>query len=359
MVPGYAELHCVSNYSFLRGASDPEELVHRAAQLGYAALAITDECSVSGIVRAHLAAKNAGIRLLVGTELGLTCGLRLVLLAQTLAGYESLCELVTRARRAAPKGEYRLAREDFPASTDGLLALWLPGMEATQEEGAWVPGRFPGRAWIAVELHKGPDDAARLASLQALGERLGLPLVAAGDVHMHRRSRKRLQDVLAAIRLRVPVAQAGRRLQPNGERYLRPIGRIAAIHPPALLAATLDVAARCAFSLDELRYEYPRELVPEGETPATHLRKLALEGLARRYPTGPPRSVVATVEHELRLVAEMGYEPFFLTVHDIVAFARSQHILCQGRGSAANSAVCYCLGITEEAPGRMACKCAG
>ena len=353
MVPGYAELHCVSNYSFLRGASDPEELVHRAAQLGYAALAVTDECSVSGIVRAHLAAKKAGIRLLVGTELSLACGLRLVLLAQTLAGYERLCELVTRARRAAPKGEYRLARDGFPASTEGLLALWLPAVQAGEEEGAWVRDRFPGRAWIAVELHKGPDDATRLAALQGLGEALGLPLAAAGDVHMHRRNRKRLQDVLTAIRLRVPVAQAGRRLQPNGERYLRPIGRIAAIYPPALLAATLDVAARCAFSLDEIRYEYPQELVPAGETPATHLRKLALEGLARRYPAGPPPSVATTVEHELRLIAEMGYEPFFLTVHDIVVFARSRRILCQGRGSAANSAVCYCLGITEVDPGRM------
>ncbi len=353
MVPGYAELHCVSNYSFLRGASDPEELVHRAAKLGYGALAITDECSVSGAVRAHLAAKDAGMRLIVGSELRLACGLRLVLLAQSLAGYEALCELITRARRAAPKGEYRLAREDFPVATEGLLALWLPAGEGAAEEGAWVRSRFPGRAWIAVELHKGPDDAGRLAALESLGEQLRLPLVAAGDVHMHRRNRKRLQDVLTAIRLKVPVSEAGRRLQPNAERYLRPIGRLAAAYPAKLLAATMDVAARCDFSLSEIRYEYPRELVPAGETPATHLRNLACEGLARRYPAGAPPSVVATVEHELRLIAEMGYEPFFLTVHDIVVFARSRSILCQGRGSAANSAVCYCLGITEVDPGRM------
>src|SRR5512139_545787 len=165
MVPGYAELHCVSNYSFLRGASDPEELVHRAAKLGYGALAITDECSVSGAVRAHLAAKDAGMRLIVGSELRLACGLRLVLLAQSLAGYESLCELITRARRAAPKGEYRLARDDFPAATEGLLALWLPAAQPEEGEGAWLSARFPGRAWLAVELHKGPDDAARLEAL--------------------------------------------------------------------------------------------------------------------------------------------------------------------------------------------------
>ncbi len=354
MVPGYAELHCVSNYSFLRGASDPEELVHRAAQLGYAALALTDECSVSGVVRAHLAAKKAGIRLLVGCELRLACGLRLVLLAQSLAGYESLCELITRARRAAPKGEYRLDRGGFPEGTPGLLALWLPGAEPAREEGAWLASRFPGRAWVAVELHKGADDGTRLASLLCLAGELGLPAVAAGDVHMHRRRRKRLQDVLTAIRLRTPLAQAGRRLQPNAERYLRPIGRLAALYPPALLAATGDVAARCAFSLDEIRYEYPRELVPAGQTPASHLRHLAVEGLARRYPAGPPAAVVATVEHELALIAEMGYEPFFLTVHDIVVFARGRGILCQGRGSAANSAVCFCLGITEVDPGRMA-----
>jgi error-prone DNA polymerase len=353
MVPGYAELHCLSNHSFLRGASDPEELIQRAAELGYAALAITDECSVSGVVRAHIAAKDAGLRLLVGTELRLACGLKLVLLAQSLAGYEALCELCTRARRAAPKGEYRLGRTDFPSVTNGLLALWLPSPQPKAEEGAWIAARFPGRSWLAVELHKGPDDAARLEALEALGGQLGLPRAAAGDVHMHRRRRKRLQDVLTAIRLRVPLAEAGRRLQPNGERYLRPIGRLQSLYPPALLAATLDIAARCTFSLDEIRYEYPEELVPPGETPTTHLRQLTLEGMARRYPAGAPDSVSDTVQHELRLIAEMGYEPFFLTVHDIVSFARRERILCQGRGSAANSAVCYCLGITEVDPGRM------
>ena len=353
MIPGYAELHCVTNYSFLRGASDPEELVHRAAELGYHALAITDECSVAGVVRAHGAAKEAGIKLLVGSEFTLEDGLRLVLLAASLAGYERLCELVTTARRAAPKGEYRLARGDFHAPTEGLLALWIPATRPEEGEAAWVARRFPGRAWIAVELHRAGDDAARIAELEALGARAGLPCVAAGDVHMHERGRKRLQDVLTAIRLQCPLAEAGRRLQPNGERYLRSIGRLSRILPARLLAATLDVASRCAFSLAEIRYEYPEELVPPGETPASHLRALTFEGLARRYPAGPPATVVETVEHELSLIAELAYEPFFLTVHDIVAFARSRKILCQGRGSAANSAVCYCLGITEVDPGRM------
>ena len=354
MLPGYAELHCVSNYTFLRGASDPEELVRRAAELGYAALAITDECSVAGAVRAHVAAREAGLRLLIGSEFQLACGLKLALIAQSLAGYSNLCELITRARRAAPKGEYRAARADLERATlEGLVALWAPAAQARESEGEWMAARFAGTCWVAVELHRGPDDAGRIAMLTNIGARLGLPLVAAGDVHMHRRNRKRLQDVLTAIRLGTPLAGAGRRLQGNGEKYLRAIGRIQQLYPPELLAATLDVAERCHFSLDEIRYEYPQELVPEGQTPAAHLRHLTHEGMAQRYPAGVPSSVATTVEHELRLIEELRYEPFFLTVHDIVAFARGRGILCQGRGSAANSAVCYSLGITEVDPARM------
>jgi error-prone DNA polymerase len=353
MIPSYAELHCVSNYSFLRGASDTEELVHRAAELGYRALAITDECSVAGVVRAHGAAKETGLKLVIGSEIAFADGPRVVLLAESLAGYEKLCELITTARRAAAKGEYRAMRADIPASTEGLVALWLPGPEPREEEGAWIARRFHERAWIAIELHRGADDAKRAAELEALGARLGLPCTAAGDVHMHVRARKRLQDVMTAVRLKCTLAEAGRRLLPNSERYLRSIGRIAHLYPARLLAASLDIASRCRFSLDEIRYEYPHELVPEGETPATHLRRLAYEGLARRYPQGAPPEVAKTVEHELKLIAELAYEPFFLTVQDIVAYARSRGILCQGRGSAANSAVCYCLGITEVDPRRM------
>ncbi|MGZ5080622.1 MAG: error-prone DNA polymerase [Usitatibacter sp.] len=356
MIPGYAELHCLTNYSFLRGASDPEELVHRAAELGYSALAITDECSVAGVVRAHGAAKDAKLKLIVGSEFTLGDGLRMVLLARDIQGYETLCELITKARRAAPKGEYRLAREDVPEAPAGLLALWLPperlGPDA-RLEAAWMRERFPGDAWIAVELHRGADDDGRIAALEEIGRQAGMACVAAGDAHMHVRARKKLQDVMTAIRLRCPLAEVGRKLLPNAERYLRAIGRLGAIYPPRLIAATLDVASLCAFSLDEIRYEYPEELVPPGQTPAAHLRQLSHEGLQGRYPQGAPAAVARTVEHELRLIEELGYEPFFLTVHDIVKFARSQKILCQGRGSAANSAVCYCLGITEVDPGRM------
>ncbi|MEO7742173.1 MAG: error-prone DNA polymerase [Usitatibacter sp.] len=354
MIPGYAELHCLTNYSFLRAASNPEELVKRAAELGYHALAITDECSVAGVVRAHVAAKEVKLKLIIGSEFTLADKLKLVLFAQDLRGYEQLCELITTARRAAPKGEYRLTRDDIQQSPQGLLALWIPGAsEKMVSESNFVASRFPGNAWVAIELHRGADDEASTAQLEAIAMQVGLPCVATGDVHMHMRSRKKLQDVMTAIRLGVPLAQVGRKLLPNGERYLRAIGRLSAIHPARLLAASLDVASRCSFSLDEIRYEYPEELVPAGETPTTHLRRLTCEGLERRYPQGAPPSVVATVEHELRLVAELAYEPFFLTVHDIVQFARSKKILCQGRGSAANSSVCYCLGITEVDPGRM------
>jgi len=352
VIPGYAELHCLTNYSFLRGASDPEEMVHRAAGLGLAALAITDECSVAGVVRAHVAAKESKLKLIIGSEFSLVDGVKLALLATNIQGYEALCELITKARRAAPKGEYRLARADI-VSPQGLLALWLPGDKPKEEEGVWIGAQFPGASWIGIELHRGADDEARLAAIESIGGNLGLACVAAGDVHMHERRRKALQDVMTAIRLKCPLAEVGRRLHPNGERYLRPIGRLAKIYPPRLLACTLDVASRCSFSLDEIRYEYPEELVPKGETPTSYLKTLAYEGLATRYPQGAPPAVVETVERELALIEELAYEPFFLTVHDIVRFARSQEILCQGRGSAANSAVCYCLGITEVDPGRM------
>jgi error-prone DNA polymerase len=352
MLSAYAELHCLSNFTFLRGASHAEELVMQAAQLDYAALAITDECSVAGVVRAHVAAKAVGLKLIIGSELRLDDGLRVVVLAQNLNGYGNLCELITLARRRARKGEYQLARADLRGLTD-CLVLWLPADPPQIEEAQWIAATFSGSAWIAVELHRGPDDTQRLAQLTAIGAATGLPLVAAGDVHMHVRKRQPLQDVLTAIRLGVPVANAGSALYPNGERHLRAIGRLANVYPPALLIETLAIAARCQFSLDEIKYQYPEELVPQGETPASHLRALTYAGAATRYPQGLPAKVRKLIEHELGLITELRYESFFLTIEDIVRFARSRNILCQGRGSAANSAVCYCLGITEVDPDRM------
>jgi error-prone DNA polymerase len=347
-LPEYAELHCLSNFSFLRGASHPEELVGRAAALGYAALALTDECSLAGAVRAHLAARESALKLIVGTELRLADGSHLVLLATDRHGYGALSSLITTGRRRGKKGTYALSRADVEAQAGhGLLALLAAG------DPHWLGAHFPGRAWIAVELHCGPDDRAQLDALRVLSRESGLPLAAAGDVHMHLRSRRPLQDALTAIRLGMSLERCGRALFPNAERHLRARVRLAQLYPPELLAETVAIAARCRFSLDELRYEYPQELVPEGATPAGHLARLTGEGLAQRFPDGVPQRVRALVDYELQLIAELRYEAFFLTVHDIVRFARERGILCQGRGSAANSAVCYALGITEVDPARL------
>ncbi len=351
--PGYAELHCLSNFSFLKGASHPEELVSRAADLGYEALALTDECSVAGAVRAHQAARERGLKLIVGTELALADGPRLVCLAQDRQGYARLCRLISRGRRAAPKGAYRLLKEDFSDGLPGCLVLWLPDAVPCLAQGRWVAETFPGRSWIAVELLATGEDRARLETLLAAARALDLPATAAGDVHMHLRGRRRLQDALTAIRLNTPLHRLGRSLFPSGERHLRCRRRLGAIYPRLLLEASLDIARRCRFGLDEIRYRYPAELVPEGETPTSWLAELVRRGMSRRWPGGAPAGVISTVERELALIAELDYEPYFLTVHDIVRHARSLGILCQGRGSAANSAVCFCLGITEVDPARM------
>jgi hypothetical protein len=223
---------------------------------------------------------------------------------------------------------------------------------AADDEGAWVARTFAGRAWIAVELVRDGWDRERLAQAQALGASCGLPLTAAGDVHMHVRERRRLQDALTAVRHGVTVAEAGARLHPNGERHLRDRARLGRLYPPALLAETVKIAALANFSLDELRYEYPRELVPEGETAASHLRKLTEEGARKRWPEGIPPKMRAQIDYELELIGDLAYESYFLTVQDIVSEARRLNILCQGRGSAANSVVCYSLGVTEVDPSR-------
>jgi error-prone DNA polymerase len=354
----YVELHALSNFSFLRGASHPEELVAQAKALNYSGLALTDECSLAGVVRAHVAAKEHGMHLIIGTEFNCLDGLKLVALATDRASYGALSRLISKARRATRKGCYSLARTDLENALAGCLVLWLPNVDKAQlphqePDGCWLRERFAGRLWIGVELLTGGYDARRLELLEALGKTLQLPCVAAGDVHMHRRSRRALQDVLTAIRLGEPLQTAGYALYPNGERCMRSLQRLRELYPAPLLAETLSIAERCAFKLDELRYEYPEEIVPPGETPTSHLRALTMRGCAYRWPNGVPDAVRENIEHELRLIAELKFEPFFLTVHDVVEYARSQKILCQGRGSAANSTVCYCLRITEVDPSRM------
>jgi len=353
--PAYAELHCLSDFSFLRGAASAEELFERAKRCGYEALAITDECSLAGIVRARDAAEVTGIHLVVGAEFRLDDGLRLVLLVEDRAGYSQLCRVITVARRAADKGAYRLGRADvereaFDSGATGLFALWLPGAEPDPGEGAWLRATFGDRAHLAVELHREDDDAARLARLLALAGELHLVPLAAGDVHMATRRQRVLQDTVTAIRHGLPLAGCGAHLFRNGERHLRTRRALGNIHPPQLLQAAVALARRCTFNLRQVKYDYPAELVPAGETPASHLRKLTEAGMRTRWPQGVPVEVARQIEAELALIAELGYEAFFLTVEDIVRFARRNGILCQGRGSSANSAVCFALGITAVDP---------
>ena len=357
-LPAYAELHCISNFSFLRGASHPEELVSQAKTLGYEAIAITDECSFSGIVRAHQRAKQENIKLLIGSEFHLQDGPGLVLLASDKDSYGKLCQLITISRRQARKGQYCLDRtlleDNLPV---GCLVLYLPAYdkkeEIEEEELQWIRKLFPGKCWIAVELFLEDRDKDKLDRLQELGRKLEIPLCACGDVHMHTRERRFLQDTLTAIRLGKALVDLGYETFPNAERHLRKRSHIEKIYPPNLLQETLRISSYCNFSLDELRYEYPAELVPESHTPQSWLRHLVETGINRRWPAGVTKKVRELVEKELGLIRELNYEYYFLTVHDLVEFARKQNILCQGRGSAANSAVCFCLGITEVDPARM------
>jgi error-prone DNA polymerase len=364
-LPDYAELYCLSNFSFLRGASHPEELVARARVQGYRALAITDECSMAGMARAHVAAKEQGLDLLVGSHFRVQGTppfdrpFTLVLLACNLQGYGNLCAFITRLRRhSTEKGRYRLGPGGFQgAELADCLAIAVPEQQSDQGQvdavARWLLRHFLGRCWLGVEQLQRLGDERMLDQLRQSSALTAVPLVAVGHVHMHVRSRKPLHDVLTATRVGQPLTACGWALAPNAEQHLRSRLRLAQTFAPELLAQTLVVARRCAgFSLDELRYQYPDEVVPAGATPASHLRRLAWEGAAQRWPGGVPAKVQEQIEHELQLIGELKYEHYFLTVHDIVAFARSRHILCQGRGSAANSAVCYCLGVTEVDPAR-------
>jgi len=407
--PAYAELYAISAFSFQHGASLPQELVARAKALGYAALALTDECSVAGVVRAHEAARAAGLKLLPGAEFGVRCSwpvpdpksrrdrpstrsitqdailvgplvgdapevmsggalageacFRFVALPHDLQGWGNLCDFISSARRAAPKGQYALHWQPaqggwaaWPTLAGNEIILLLPpalSMEKACAIAAAARAHYGVQVWLGATRSLGAQDALHTLRMRQIAHLSGLPVVAVGAVQMHVRSRKPLHDVITAVRLGLPVAQCGRGLQANAERHLRSRARLAALFDAEHLANTLEIASRCHFSLDSLRYHYPLEAVLPGQTPAQTLRHYTEEGASMRYTTGMPASVRTQVEHELALIAELKYEMYFLTVHDIVRFARSRGIFCQGRGSAANSAVCYCLGVTEVDPARM------
>src|SRR5262245_9737003 len=388
----YVELHCKTNFSFLRGASHPDELVNRAAELGYSALGITDRNSLAGIVRAHIAAKAAGLKLLIGSEITPQDGPPLMLIAPDRAAYGRLSHLISCGCLATVKGDCVLRVNDVADNSAGLLAVILPAGSASGrcELAGECPRRirkrdcnapagshrpltertlaerplaeriqlyreiFAHRCYLAAACHLGPNDAQQLEWLNEVARRARVPLVATNDVHYHEPRRRYLQDVLTAIREGRTVAELGKLRFPNGERYLKsPVQMAALFHAyPEAIDHALELAGRCTFSLDELRYEYPKELSPPELSPVQYLNQLTWQGADQRYPGGVPEKVRDLLTKELRLIEELHYEAFFLTVWDLVRFARSRQILCQGRGSAANSAVCYCLGITSVDPDR-------
>jgi error-prone DNA polymerase len=380
----YAELHCKSNYSFLTGASHGDELVGQAVELGYSGLAITDENSLAGVVRAWSAARETVLPLIIGAEIVCHDMLPLVLWAGDRRGYANLSRLITVGRRRAPKGECWLRFEDVAGHSGGLLAGVMPVLAGDRwplshvdenhvsHEWQILRGRhgyrhddaarlgamgrvrevFGDGAWLLAEFYFGSDDGWRAGELQRISRVTALPLLAAGDVLYHSPSRMPLHDVLTATRHHTTVARAGKLLLPNSSRHLQPFAARQAQYAalPGAMERTQEVLSRCRFRLDELRYEYPDELAPPGKTPMEYLRELTVRGARGRYPGGIPEKVQRQLQHELRLIDELRYEAYFLTVQDLVRFARSRNILCQGRGSAANSAVCYCLGVTSVDP---------
>ncbi|MGA7456934.1 MAG: PHP domain-containing protein, partial [Methyloceanibacter sp.] len=391
----YAELEITTNFTFLRGGSHPEELMATAKALGLAAIAVTDINTLAGVVRAHLAAKEVGIKFIVGARLDLQDAPSLLVYPRDRAAYGRLCRLLTLGQRRAEKGQCTLYLDDVAAHAEGMIFIALPpddfpspskgeggdglrpapggGLIAKPPIGADPhPGSLPCRGrefeaqlrriktslgaktplYLAARHAYRGDDRARIAALADLAARAGIPLIATGGVLYHAPHRRPLQDVLTCIREKCTINDAGLRLEANAERHIKQAEEMARLfkgHEDAI-RRSVEIAQACTFSLDELKYEYPDEPVPHGKTPQSHLEELTWEGAAWRYPDGIPGHVRDTLEKELVLIAELNYAPYFLTVHDIVHYARSQRILCQGRGSAANSAVCYCLAITNVDP---------
>jgi len=354
--PRYAELQITSHFSFLRGASSAEELFAQAALLGLEALAVVDRNSLAGIVRAYEAAKATGVRLVIGCRLDLADGMSVLVYPMNRPAYARLCRLLTLGKGRAGKGKCHLEWADLLAYGEDLIAVLVP--DAADDECGLRLRRlrdaFGDRAYMALTLRRRPNDQLRLHELSNLAARMRVPTVVTNDVLFHEPGRRILQDVVTCIRHNVTIDELGNRRERHADRYLKPpeeMHRLFSRYPEAL-ARTLEIVERCRFSLDELAYQYPEERDDPALTPQQTLEKLTWEGAAERYPDGLPDSVRATLEHELRLIQKLGYAPYFLTVNSIVRFARSRDILCQGRGSAANSAVCFVLGITSIDPGR-------
>ncbi len=353
----FAELHCLSHFSFLRGASSPQQLVEQAHALGYQAIAITDECSFSGVVKAHVTAKKLGMSLIIGSEFYVDDGLsekscHLILLSSCRQAYREISLLISKARRRSPKGEYQLSLEDLQFGTQHCLAIFLPNLSAIdhQHQTHLLKRYFKQRLWLGVSLTQGFMEDQYYQQRYRLAKQYDISMVACNQVLMHSREYQPLQDCLTAIKFGLPVTELGSQRLNNSEHYLRPLSRLQKIYPVELLLESLHIAQLCQFSLDELKHDYPEELTPQSLTATQHLKNLSFQGAHKRWPMGIPKNIEAQLINELNIISELEYEHYFLTVEDIVRFARRENILCQGRGSAANSVVCYCLFITEVDP---------
>ncbi|MEX0852745.1 MAG: PHP domain-containing protein, partial [Bauldia sp.] len=363
----FAELAVTTNFSFLRGGSHPEELAFTAAKLGLAGIAVADKNTLAGVVRGHVAAKEAGLRYAVGCRLAFRDACprasdqpdpggtpQILAWPTTRAAYGRLCRLLTLGNRRAEKGECHLDLADLLEWGEGLVLGVMPSNRSLDTTLAALSDAFPGSVRLMASFPHGAGDHRRLALLDRVARRFGVPLVATNDVLYHAPERRMLQDVLTCIREKKTLLTAGRLLAANAERHLKPPHEMARLFRdyPQAIAESVAVLDQVTFSLDELRYQYPDEPVGDAATPQAALERLTEEGARQRYPDGVPAKVRASLDHELKLIAELGFAPYFLTVHDIVRFARLKGILCQGRGSAANSAVCFVLGVTEVDPDR-------
>lgn len=353
----YAHLNTTTNFTFLTGASHPPEYIERAIELEYDALAITDECSLAGIVKAFVAAEEFNFKLIVGSRFTLSNGMQIIAIAPTRAAYAELSGFITLARRRAEKGKYEAHFEDLRFRLQTCLIIWIghtgSNIVSPNQVIQQLYNAFKERLWIGInhQLHGGEQE--EFEHWLTLSRQKNIPLVACGEALMHEKNRKPLQDVVSAIRENKTLSEMGTHLQMNGEAYLKSLNQLQKLYPETLIEQTCIIADLCTFSMHELRYQYPQELVPDSLTPIMHLRNLVDEGKHKRWPDGIPDFVEELLQKELTLIEEVSYEYYFLTVHDIVQFARKQDILCQGRGSAANSVVCYCLFITEIAPGQI------
>ncbi len=363
----YAELHCKSNFSFLEGSSHPDELVERAADLGYVGIALTDRASVAGVVRGWTPAKEIGIKYIVGSELHFSDAPPIVAWPTDRAAYGRLCRLISRGRLRAPKGQCELRFADLQEFNDGIIAAVIPSSKqvlAPEDSSRRKLARldkflqssfrdtFGDRGYVLCELHRGVDDGLYVDRLRRLAIGCDVPLVAGGDVHYHTPAQMLMHDLVSAIRRGVTIDAVASERFANSQRCLRSLDEIRTLYRdvPDAIARTIEITDRCHFSLDDLRYEYPSELAPRGMSQMEHLKRLTWEGARQCWPEGVPQKVLDQLRHEVRLIEDLKYEAYFLTVWDMVRFARSRGILCQGRGSAANSAVCYCLGVTSVDP---------